>query len=374
MTGPRRRLAALRVLSGALKGERSMPSVPSGAGLRASDGAWRDTLELARELSLGPALWGAIHDVRDDIPRDVAEELHRSHLLNAVRNARLRSALIEAVQALNDAGVVPMLFKGALALVDGTHGAMGGRWMVDLDVLVATNDMPVARRTLERLGYVAEPGRPFLHPHELPFVRERSSAVIELHNELGSEPIPSILPARAAWAASVGVAVGDGQARAPAPTHQVLHNVLHAAVQDLNHSVGGLPLRQLIALERLVRRHGDAIDWTSIRERMEDHGLGRAQRDHLWLAHRYAGMMLPEERRGLGSRIHEARVVANFALVWPADVQRNLRFAFGRAYLDSLYGHRDRRLRLLAARVRHGASILRRDGRRVLDDVLARRG
>jgi hypothetical protein len=48
-----------------------------------------------------------------ELPVDVAEQLHQYQLLNTVRNIRLRRSLTEAVQVLNQAGIVPMLFKGS---------------------------------------------------------------------------------------------------------------------------------------------------------------------------------------------------------------------------------------------------------------------
>lgn len=360
-----RRLVALKVLSAALKGKTELATQ--------RPNLWTDVCELAMGSGVAPALWGAVHEIRRHVPTDVVDELHKAELHNAVRNARLRRDLDLVVEAMNDVDVVPMPFKGALALVDGTDGAIGGRWMVDLDILVRDEEAAAARTALERLGYAAEPGRPFLHPHELPFVRDGSPGPVELHTVLGSPPIPTVLPASETWAESFEITIDRARARAPAPTHQVLHSVLHSAIQDLNHAVGGLPLRQLLSLRQLVERHGEAIDWTEIWRRMNAHGLSRVLRDHLWLAHRVVGLELPAGPWGLAPRLHEARVLASFAMTWPADVQRNMRFAFGREYMDSLYAHRDRPLHLAVARLRHAVRIARRDRRTAMDDLLMRR-
>jgi hypothetical protein len=153
----------------------------------------------------------------------------------------------------------------------------------------------------------------------------------------------------------------------------VLYNVLHSSVQDGNHANGGLPLRQLLILSTLVETHGTAIDWAMIGRRMEEHGLARQMRDHLWLAHRFAGMDLPEGNVSAWSRLHEGRVLANFALGWPAHLQRNLRGAMQRDYLDSLYHHGNHPLRLGAARVRHAVRIVHEQRTTMVDKALARR-
>jgi hypothetical protein len=331
-----------------------------------------DVAALAAELGVGGALWSAVPDGQAGLPLRAREQLAMAHLADTARNLRFRRGLVEAVQALNDAGITPLLFKGSLALVDGTLPDLGDRWMVDLDLAISAGQTGGAGAVLVDLGYIPEPGAPFLHPHELPYYRWRSGP-IELHVELGSPPMPSVLPASEAWADSSEVYVGSGVARGLSRTHQVLHNIVHSAVQDLNHEVGGLPLRQLLELSRLVRVHGAAVDWALIKGRLDEHGLGRELRDHLWLAHRFAGMPLPDGAWPGRARWHERRVIGSFALAWPPHVHRNLRFAFGPAYLDSLYGHGNRPVHLAAARIRHAARLLRHDGRRVIRDVRARR-
>lgn len=329
--------------------------------------AWNDVLALAGDLLVEPALWPAVCRSRPDMPAAIVEQLREQNLANTVRNVRLRRALTEAVQALNEWGVVPLLIKGAAKLVDGTPAAAGDRFMIDLDLVVRDEEVAAAGEALAGLGYEADRSKPFLHPHEVPFERHGSPGPIELHVELGSPPIPFVLPVAEAWEESSELLIGDARARMLSPTHEVLHNILHSAVQDLNHAVGDLPLRQLLTLSALVRIHGPAVDWRAIHERMEGHGLGAELRDHLWLAHRFAGMPLLQGEGSVLARLHEVRVLASVAVGWPAQVQRNLRFSFGPAYLDSIYPHGNRPLRLAGARARHAAAIIRRDGRRVLE-------
>jgi len=337
---------------------------------------WSRLIDLADELMVTPALWSQLQNHPKPLPAEITERVRESHLGNTVRNLRFKRSLIAAISALNQVGITPLLFKGSLALVDGTLPRLGDRVMVDLDILIPAQTMNGAGGALGEIGWKPYPGKPFLHPHELPFVLTSAPGPIELHTELGSEPIPTALPAAAAWAASTEISVDGARVRALSPTHQVLHNVLHAAVQDLNHAVGGLPLRQLLALSQLASAHGLAIDWPGIRRTMEKLGLGDALRDHLWLAHRYAGLALPGGDwgwRGGRASLHEARVLINFALGWPAHVHRNLHYAFGRAYLDSLYAHGDRPLHLASARLRHGAKLLRQSRRGALRDALERK-
>jgi Uncharacterised nucleotidyltransferase len=356
---PRRRVRALLSLC------RILQSPPRGWP-ETSD--WDDVLSVARELWVLPSLGYALRDVpAAELPREYYRE-------NTLRNLRFRHQLIEAGQALNQAGIQPLLFKGALALVDGTVASPGYRGLGDLDLAVPTDALGIAADALGELGYAPDRTWVLLHPHVLPMTKRRVPGAIELHVELGSPRTAAVLPMAAAWSDSTEISFEGVRARALSPTHQVLHSVLHASVQDLGHAVAALPLRQLLTLAHLGRVHGSAVDWNAIRGQMDAHGLAKVFRDHVWLAHRLAGLALPDGSwGGRGERRHELRVLANFGLGWPAHVHRNLLDAFDRGYLDALYAHGDRPVKLARAWGRHAAHLLRRDGLGVVRRGLARR-
>jgi hypothetical protein len=363
---PRRRIGALLALCRILgaSARRRWPGTAD----------WDDVLSMARELWVMPSLGYAVREGASPFPAPAAELLREYYRVNALRNVRFRHQLVEAVHALNQAGIVPLLFKGALQLVDGTEANSGYRGMGDLDLAVPADAMAASAEALGQLGYGPDRTWILLHPHVLPMKKHDVPGPIELHVELGSRRTASVLPMAAAWDASGELGFEGVQARALSPTHQALHSVLHASVQDLGHAVAALPLRQLLTLAHLDRVHGPALDWRAIRARMEAHGLSRVLRDHVWLAHRLAGLALPEGAWGRwGERSHELRVLANFGLGWPAHLHRNLLDAFDRTYLDALYEHGDRPLGLARAWGRHAGHLLRRDGLGVLTRGLARR-
>jgi hypothetical protein len=368
-----RRLAALGLLAAVLRDPAEAADEGWGplSGARRATG-WTDVIAVADELLVMPELSRALaRDPRP--PSEIIARLRDRRAGNTLRNAQLRRQLGEAVQALNQAEIVPLLFKGSLHLVDGSLRSVGDRWINDLDLLVPPEQFQQAGAALNGLGYVADPGKPFLHPHELPYYRPGDAGSIELHAELGSDRLARVLPAVEAWQESLDLSVADGRAQALSPTHQVLHNILHAAVQDLNHAVGGLPLRQLVALRNTARAHGTAIDWTAVTERMDNHGLMGLTRDYLWLATRAAGAPVPVGRWGWRPRAHELRVKLNFALGWPPHFQRNIHHAFGREYVRSLHGFRPGRFALTRVRVRHAVTLLRHDRNQLLAQAVRRR-
>jgi peroxiredoxin len=360
---PRRRVRALFDLRSVL----SAPDGPEGATQRARDlspAAWAEVRVLADELAVTPSVWSALQRLDIEPPPSELESFRQHYSWNAARNEGLRHGLTEAVEALNAAHIVPLLFKGSLSLVNGSVDDVGGRFMADLDMAVPPEALTQAVDTLREVGYEPLHRKRFEPMHDLPLVSRDTSAVIDLHVELGSQPVERVLPASDAWAASSELRFGSAQARGLSPTHQVLHCILHSALQDVDHASAGLPLRQLLTLTHLARAHGSAMDWSEINTRAENHGVSGVVRDHLWLAHRLAGLPLPHGRwDGARPRLYELRVLANFSLGWPADLHRNLHLAFESDHLDSLYAHGGSPPRLAAARVRHAVQMLQRDWR-----------
>jgi hypothetical protein len=153
---------------------------------------------------------------------------------------------------------------------------------------------------------------------------------------------------------------GDGISyRLLSPAHVLLHNVLHSELQDLNHAVGGIAVRQLHTFAAICRRLDGANDVDEVRERLAAHGLQRLHESHTHLVRRLFGLDAGPGPT-FSARAHYARCLATFALGWPADVQRNLRFTFDPVYMRRRYGDGS----LTRARLRHARSLWRgrRDG------------
>jgi hypothetical protein len=354
------------VLAGALAGDVS----------KVGRANWSDVEKLADEHLVSPALWVALsrQGSAEQLPVPVADRLRTAYLQNVGRNLALRLQAREVIGALNRSGVEPILLKGALYLLDGTLSDVGERVMADLDLVVPHGDFATSAEALEDIGYRPEPGKPYLHPHELPMVRPDRAGSVELHRDVGSPPLPSVLPTTEVWESSAPLAVDGLRARALSPTHRVLHNVLHAQVQDLNFFSGGLPLRQLLTLVLLDQTLGPKIDWSGVREPMRRHGLGSAFHSYVFLAHRLFRMPLPAgEAVTTGGVTHYLRCLAFLELGWPADLIRNVSFALGADYLDHLYGHKGRPAHLAFARARHLGRVCREQGRASLSEAFAKR-
>jgi hypothetical protein len=361
LRSPHRRIRALHSLCRLLRVQRD-PPLTGPCAVGASESDWGDVVAVAVELWLAPSMWCATQRFTGDIAPGIVESLHEYYRVNTLRNLRFQREGVAAVHALNAIGVVPLLLKGGVNLTNGSTQLIGERYMNDLDLAVSTERLDASVEALGEMGYRPWESEPGVHPFEVTLIKPGAPGAIDVHRELGVPPIPSLLLMADAWSAGTGVLFGTAEVRILSPTHQVLYNILHSVVQDMDHLAGAMPLRQLLTLAQLVQLHGDAVDWDAINRTMDAERLSSALRDHLWLAHRLVGMPLPAPRSGgIGERLHEFRATANFGFLGAAHFQRRVLLGFERRRMDTLYGLGNGPLALTKARCRHATHLVRRD-------------
>jgi hypothetical protein len=173
-------------------------------------------------------------------------------MMRAAWRLSLDAALEAIVGAFAADGVQPLLLKGP-AFARWLYDDPSERSYVDLDLLVAPEQLEPARRTLAKHGYeqVAQRAHAHQREHHETWARVRPPAVIELHHTIFLlEAPPPLVWQRFAEHPEVFV-VGAVEVRVPGPGASALLVALHA----LLHGVGNRkPLRDLeLALERVER-------------------------------------------------------------------------------------------------------------------------
>ncbi len=122
-------------------------------------------------------------------PAEVMEWLNRGFLYAAARAMRAGRQIQEAVDALEAAGIEPVLLKGP-ALARSVYPDPALRQSCDLDLLVRPADVPAAEGVLGGLGY-ANPGREFSVSehgyHHQVFTAPKNGITLELHWALDAE-------------------------------------------------------------------------------------------------------------------------------------------------------------------------------------------
>ena len=257
-------------------------------------GNWQPIIALADEQWITPALWSGT-DHRN-LPEPVADYVRQLHRLNASRNHHLHRQLLEAIGSLNQAGIEPVLLKGAIHLIDKYYPDPAARVMTDLDLLIEPGQIGTAIAALAALGYraIPDPDNEFSgHHHTRPLFRAGDYGAIELHTEPLSLPAANILSADRVRSSCRCLTVEGVRLQIPSVTVQVLQLLLHSQWSDRHHALGAINLRALYELSVIRRHHDPAIDWPWIAERMVGHRQRPMLSAWLYSARQLFGCPLP---------------------------------------------------------------------------------
>jgi hypothetical protein len=329
---------------------------------------WEALVDLTDQHHLTAALRSVLRQrPGNSAPEAVDRRLELAYRQNFGRSMRIGAQLRGVVTALNSVGIVPAPLKGALHLLEGTYAHPAERVMADLDLLVDPSEVTPALAALEIAGYRPQAAPGYRVPHETLLFASGQPVPVELHAEIGGRGIRHVLTS-SDYLGGRAVTRDDLTYRSADPAHVVLHNVLHAQMQDRNYKVFGLPLRQLHTLTAYVRKQDRDIDWPTVRSAMDRVGETAVLDAYLDLARRF--MAFPADlapRPTPALRARRAACMLNAELGGrPGDVARNLRYAFGPDYLRDRYGSGRP---LAQIRVQHAANLWRARGRATLSET-----
>mgnify|MGYP003575626796 CR=1 FL=1 len=274
------RFGAFAQLTSCLRGE-----VPAAAD-------WPAILELSHRALVTAQLYSALAQVGavQELPADVRTFLHEVFKRNRERNRRLSMQLSDAVRALNDAGIEPVLLKGAAVWATSGRGLEFDRILTDLDILVKPSEVEHALGAFDKAGFpcaarhyglhsVAEFGRPtdvgFIDLHQRPPGPTRIAQVDNLDS----------FCTQISWLGT--------QAKAPAPAIQILFTVLHDQFHDGDYWRGGFVLRHLLDIAELSRAP-QSVDWLLLHELCKTSLVRNALGTQLVAAERLVGAAVPE--------------------------------------------------------------------------------
>ncbi|MCA0318823.1 MAG: nucleotidyltransferase family protein [Proteobacteria bacterium] len=235
---------------------------------------WMATVALAaRDFAL-PMLATVLDDagVRSRIPADVASYLDYALAANADGNAAIRTEALAIGHALDAAGVTGVVLKGAAWLFEAGP-ASGDRMMRDIDLLVASDDLDTAMRSLALAGFLPSGtiGTEQAHIHEWPLEHAGHPVSVEVHTALSTRT--RMLSGADMLAEAVPVAPGLA---IPSPRHRILHNVIHGEIVNGNRAGGIIDLREAMDLGRLMQASAATLDWTVLAREAGERGMGPA--------------------------------------------------------------------------------------------------
>lgn len=221
---------------------------------------WMSVIGLANQTLTTPALMEFTKRFPKFVPEEVARYVEEIFARNLLRNDRLVVQLNEAVAALNQRGVTPILLKGAATLALKDRTAAASRLISDLDILVSPNESDAALKCLLALGYR-------IH-YQAPPSAAKWYVDLERQQDVGMVDLQRSLPGHPFFYCSHGdvrqyctlIKNEHGSVYIPNPTYQALMLVIHDEFQDSDYWVGSFDLRHLLDLRELVNAP-EGLDW-----------------------------------------------------------------------------------------------------------------
>jgi hypothetical protein len=263
---------------------------------------------------------------------------------------------------LNEAGIEPVLLKGAIDLVASRYSDPGARILRDLDIFVLRPHHARVLAILSSIGYQVTAD--WLQTYFSELSRPGSVAPLDLHWYVSAQR--DILPPEEAYHSSILMTAGDLRFRILSPEHQIVHNVFHSELQDRGSAVGFVWLRQLLDLVAICRHYEEGLDWSRIRDRFSRHGLEGVLVARSYMAHRLLDLPMPSGIRSTpAARLHYERCLGQLRWRWPLALGR-LRATIGSQFdarlMDLIYSSGTNRLRLGRDRVRHAIRLVSHHG------------
>jgi len=261
--------------------------------------------EANREL-VGPAFLTALRrrGLEGDLARDVHDYLALLLDYNSARNARIRAQCIAIGGLFEAAGITAVLLKGAAWLFDDHSDAAADRIMHDIDLLLPAERLDDAAQLLTGAAYREDADFSEIgHFHLASLIPERGEAAVELHRDVSRWPARL----RATEVIRDACAIAPGLAM-PSAAHRILHNVLHAQLENGYWLSGIVSLRDTLDLARLVEMRGQAVDWVALSEEARVRKNRAPLSGALHVAARFLGSSVPAPfRDDRSGRQHAAR-------------------------------------------------------------------
>jgi hypothetical protein len=192
------------------------------------------------------------------LPAPLTETLAVLADLSRERNETIVRQAAHATRALNDAGIAPIVLKGAGNLLSGLYSAPGDRLIGDIDLLVRPEELGAAVAALTNAGYAVQSpdllhddGGSRVDVHYPPLEHRDWPMLVELHWALLPPPLGARLPVHELFARATPLAQG---AAVLAMEDALLYNVLHAEARHHLALAQGARLWQLYDSLLLARR------------------------------------------------------------------------------------------------------------------------
>jgi len=273
---------------------------------------WRDPRLLSWSNLLATAVWPALDDETRSRFETELEGFAVAHALNTDRNAQLLIQLERVVTRLNQAGIKPLVLKGAAHLATGLWPTPGSRLVSDIDLLVEAEALEPAFSALEDYAGTGpqERGHPEVngqHKHMMPVIGAGGPAAVELHHAVYAGAAARLAPIGLLRERARPFRLGEGEALILSPTDRVLTAMMHGPAGNGTWLVPTLQMRDMLDIHFLDAAHGSEIDWPWIQYHLASKRWAVALEITNTCLDRFTGMTPPFRKGGTRVRLDAAR-------------------------------------------------------------------
>ncbi len=222
---------------------------------------WDLITQYAADQDLNGIVYFQCRD-RKSIDAKVREKLHRGFLSDAYRAVNGEAAMAELTSRFDETGIDYLPFKGEV--LRQYYLVPELRTMGDRDILIHPEDRKASDRIMTELGYSK-----FVDNHAV-WTYQRPALMFEIHDVMFYEHLANSVDYRSyfnrVWDSALP---SDGHRFLPEPELHFLYLMTHTAKHVINHGMGFRAFLDMV----FFCRGENALDWTSLREKLEELSL-----------------------------------------------------------------------------------------------------
>jgi hypothetical protein len=255
---------------------------------------WDYLFNFARRHAVLPLVIEHLSLLASSVPPREFARFRTYYQENTARNILLGNELKSILQALSNAGIEAVPYKGP-ALAVFAYGRLSSRWFVDLDIMVRKRDVPRAKEILCDLGYVSETAWTKTQQsvllrtqHNLALRGEGGRLIVELHWEVASGLFAQSLKAEELWSRLETMQLDGMAIKTLSASDLLLSLCVHGSRHLWERLCWICDIAELIRSPR-------ALDWPNLLAQAKLSGNSRMFRLGLMLASNFLAAPLPHE-------------------------------------------------------------------------------
>lgn len=266
-----------------------------------SDPDWDEYLALVERHETPALSWEVLKRAPEtNLPARVRQALQQRSAACRMHAVRLASLLMQVLKDFNQADIPLIPLKGPLLSLE-LYGDLGMRHSLDIDIMVAVEDMPRAHARLEEMGWLVHVRPTFSPRHTEMFLKIHHHMIywhplhlcfLELHWRTHFEALDRTA---GQWARSAELAWNGIRYRALSRTDLTLHLCEHGSGHAWFRSKWLSDLARVYAM--------DYVDWNEAYQTASAVGVENSLLQGLRLLKELYGLPLPETLREAAGRL-----------------------------------------------------------------------